>query len=483
MTFTPPRQKLQVDLVGPAYSVLSSNANAQTCINWYPVSIGSGGKSSKALYPTPGTTLIQSIGSGPHRGAIEFKDKAYFVSGGQLIDMDSGENTTTIGNLLTTTGGVVMATNEDFGDQVLIVDGTEGYIFDGVTIAAIADADFPANPTSCDYLDGRYIVTVADSGVFYISDLNDGTAWTATQFANAERDSDNLMRVIANNRDLMLLGERSMEVWVNTGASPFPFEPYPNGIIDVGCAARLSAAKAMDTVIWLTEDRRGTRQIVQCQGTSYKAISNHALEYQLSTYSTVSDATAFTYAEYGMTFYQISFPHAGVTWVCNLSADTPEDAWFQKQTDGGRHIASTYVYFNGKHYVGAHDSSNLYTMDSGVYLDDTDAIVRERTSGVVHAATRNRVRHISLEIEFEAGVGLVTGQGSNPQVALTWSDDGGHTWSNARTTSIGAIGDYSARALFHQLGQARDRIYKVRVSDPVKYVLISAYLDMEELLH
>jgi hypothetical protein len=480
------RQVVPLGLAGGAYTNLSSNVNAQTCINWYVVPAGPGARTKAALYPTPGTTLVQSVGAGPHRGAIEHKGKTYFVSGAEFIEMDAGGNFTAISGVLPTTSGRVdMCSNGDFGDQVLVVDGADGYVFNGTTLAVIADSDFPANPTSCVYLDGRAIVTFADSGVWYISDLNDFTAWTATQFANAERDPDNLVRAFVNNRDLILFGDYTTEIGTNTGASPFPFEMYSNGLFDIGCAARFSVAKASNKVHWLSQDRRGKKQIQVSTGTDYKPLSTPAVDYQISTYESVSDAHAFTYAEYGMDFYQITFPTAGVTWVCNLTVFdvAPEFAWFQKKTGSSRHVASTYVYYNNTHYVGAWDSSNIYSMESGAYLDDTTAITRERALGVVATDINRRLRHYGIEFMFEAGTGLVSGQGSDPQIALDWSDDGGHVWSNARTMSLGEIGEYGKRMMEKHLGSARQRIYRIRASDPVKLVGSEAYLDVEELLH
>lgn len=480
------RYTIPLGLAGSSYSNLAGNINAQTCINWYVVPAGPKARIKAGLYPTAGTTFIKSIGAGPFRGSIGHKGKAYFLSGSEFIEMDSTENTTAISGTVATTSGLVdMCSNGDFGDQILLVDGTEGYIFDGSTLAAVADVDFPSNPTSCVYLDGYAIITTQDTGFFYISNLNDFSGWVATQFANAERDPDNLVRAFVNNRDLILFGEYTTEIGTNTGAYPFPFEAYANGLFDIGLDARHSVARANNKVMWLSKDRRGKKQIQTSTGTNYKPLSTLAIDYQISTYSTTSDAEAFTYSEYGMDFYQITFPSAGITWVCNLTVYEidPEYAWFQKKTGTTRHIASTYLYFNNKHYVGAWDSSNLYSMDSGVYLDNTTSIIRERTTEVVTTDINRRLRHYGLELLFQPGTGLITGQGSDPQISVDWSDDGGRTWSNVRSVDLGGIGNYSKRLLLNHLGMARARIYRIRASDPVKLVGLEGYLDVEEMAH
>lgn len=67
--------------------------------------------------------------------------------------------------------------------------------------------------------------------------------------------------------------------------------------------------------------------------------------------------------------------------------------------------------------------------------------------------------------------------GVDPKAMLQWSDDGGHTWSNEHWVSIGKIGEYKRRAIWRRLGSSRDRIYKVTISDPVKVVMLGAYLE------
>ena len=56
------------------------------------------------------------------------------------------------------------------------------------------------------------------------------------------------------------------------------------------------------------------------------------------------------------------------------------------------------------------------------------------------------------------------------------SNDGGSTWSNEHWVTIGALGKYRNRAIWRRLGQARDRVYEVVVTDPVNAVIVSANL-------
>jgi hypothetical protein len=86
-----------------------------------------------------------------------------------------------------------------------------------------------------------------------------------------------------------------------------------------------------------------------------------------------------------------------------------------------------------------------------------------------------------LQIDCEAGVGTNTGQGSNPQMILRWSDDGGHTWSNEHWMSMGRIGEYYNRAFARRMGMTlklRDRVYELSGTDPVKIAIMGAQLNV-----
>lgn len=99
-----------------------------------------------------------------------------------------------------------------------------------------------------------------------------------------------------------------------------------------------------------------------------------------------------------------------------------------------------------------------------------------------------RAPHISREamrlgfdkftLELETGLGLTTGLGSDPQIMLRFSDDGGQTWTSERWVSAGLIGRYKARPIWRRLGQSRDRVFEIVVTDPIPWRIIGADLQV-----
>ena len=77
-----------------------------------------------------------------------------------------------------------------------------------------------------------------------------------------------------------------------------------------------------------------------------------------------------------------------------------------------------------------------------------------------------------IELGMQPGVGLVTGQGSDPQVMASISRDGAQTWDPPIEASIGPLGAYQATAIWYQCGRVRtDRfVLEVTQTDSVRCV-------------
>jgi hypothetical protein len=84
-----------------------------------------------------------------------------------------------------------------------------------------------------------------------------------------------------------------------------------------------------------------------------------------------------------------------------------------------------------------------------------------------------------FELEFEPGAGLVNGQGDNPQAMLKYTRNG-FTWSNEIWRPIGKIGEYNNRAVWDSLGSGRHFQFETVITDPIKPIIVGAYIDISE---
>jgi hypothetical protein len=217
--------------------------------------------------------------------------------------------------------------------------------------------------------------------------------------------------------------------------------------------------------------------VLMMNGYSAQRISTFAIEYAIQQYPIVSDATAFTYQEDGHEFYVLTFPSADITWVYDISTQLWHRRGYVDNLNVMHRIRPQYMMnFHNNVMVGDWQNGNIYVMDRNQFTDNGQKMLRQRRCPHLTVDLK-RMYHSDLQIQFQPGVGLQSGQGQNPQAMLRWSDDGGSTWSNEHWTTIGQVGQYKNRALWRRLGQSRDRIYEVNVSDAINAVIISANLN------
>lgn len=455
---------MKTPFLGPSAYARSPNAQADRSVNIYP-EMTPQGRDVAVFYGTPGMLEWVDL-TGRVRGLHVAGAYLYAVAGANIVKVSSGGTETVLGTLSTSSGAVQMADN---GAELLIVDGTAGRIVTLATgvVAAIADTDFIQTATSCTFQDGYFIVNEPGTQAFYQSDLYDGTSWDALNFASKEGGPDNLVTLLSDHRELWLFGKETTEVWYNAGTSTFAFARVDGAFSEVGCAAEHSPAKLDNSVFWLGNDG----MVYRANGYTPARVSNSAVEHAIEQMTTVSDAYSWTYKQEGHAFYCLTFPTAGQTWCF----DTSSQMWHERASlvngEFTAHPATCCVQF-GKMILVGDSTGKVSKLDLATYSDNGNPIKRLRRWA--HLNNSGKVFTIpSLQLHAETGVGL-DGSVAEPLAMLRWSDDGGHTWSNEHTASMGAIGEYKARATWRRLGSSRDRTFEVSMTDPVKCAWIGA---------
>lgn len=445
----------------------SANVTAQERTNLYCEVSQDNEKGRLHLYPTPGLVSSLNFGAYPIRGVHKKGDFRYVVNRDVLWKVANDDSMTNVGTLVTSAGRVDITDN---GTQIIIVDGTNGYIYNTNTLvfAQITDVDFPG-ATTVTFLNGYFVITKPNSGQFYVSALYDGLSWNALDFATAESNPDDLVRVIADNGQIVLFGPETTEFWSDSGALDFPLARVGAAAIEWGLAAKWSLAKFMDSLIFLRKNRLGAVQVCVLSGYNAQPVSNPELDYIFSQYSAVENATGFAYMVSGHPFYQINFPSADESWLY----DGLTKAWSKVQSGEGRHRGEIQLNYLDRSYVSDYENGKLYRFEETVYTDDGETIARQLITR--HQSTGDYSFLAELWLEMEAGVGLLTGQGSDPQIMMQISKDGGHTWTSERWVSFGAIGEYKKRARWLRCGRARNWTFRFRITDPVKTVFVSAW--------
>ena len=499
-------------ILGSAYVARSVNAADNRMINMFPEVVPEAGKEPAFLQRAPGLNYLATMGEGPVRGLWQFGNYGYAVSGTSLYKIDSDFNVVSKGTV-SGTGQVSMVDN---GTQLFIAAGATGYIYNSSTdvFAQITDADF-AGAVTVGFIDGYFVYNQPNSQKFWVTSLYDGTSVDPLDFASAEGSPDNLVSLIVNHREIWLFGQSTVEVWYNAGLPDFPLARIQGAFIEIGCAAPFSVAKLDNGVFWLSSDARGRGMVYRSNGYAGVRISTHSVEWQIQQYADITDAVAYTYQQDGHSFYVLNFPGADITWVY----DAATQAWHQRagwlNNEFTRHRGNCQMAFNGQIVIGDYLTGQIYAYDPTVYTEAGSVQKWLRSWRALPTGVNNlkRTTQHSLQLDCESGVGLdgatpatttylssissdaasagaISGeseettseiivQGSDPQVMLRWSDDGGHTWSNEHWRSMGQLGQTGRRVLWRRLGMTmklRDRVYEVSGTDPVKIAIMGAEL-------
>lgn len=438
----------------------SRPVNAARVVNLYPEAAPAGSRAKVVHYGTPGQKDWSTVGGDTIRAGLEAQGYAYILSGATLYRVDSDLMAVPCtGDLIPNTGAATLINN---GVQIGLLVRPEMFVIVGTTVTKVTSAGFPTEGfSSLAYIDGYAVGTRDDeSGEFYLSGLLDFSTFDALDFASAESSPDGLVAGLVDHREYWAFGGETIEVFSNTGASPFPLERVTT--VERGCAAARSPGKLDNSLAWLGNDR----MIYRANGYQPTRISTHT-EEEILRVGTVSDAYSMTYFQGGHHFYALTLPSLGRT----LVYDAATTLWHERQsgtslTPAAWNPQCIFTAF-GKTLVGL-QAGKVAELDLDTYTDLDDAPIRSAITSLPIYPDGRRAIMSGLELECELGVGISTGQGSAPEVMMRYSDDGASSWSNERRTSIGLMGSRRDRAMFDRLGIFRQRTVEFAISDPVK---------------
>lgn len=463
---------MKIPFATNSYKSPSLPISAQRVVNMYAEREPPDAKTDVAVFGHPGIVEFATCGVGPVRGAHKMGGIAYFVSGTRLYSVSATGVSLDLGGSVTGTGPVSM---DDNGTQLVITNGVNGYIYSVLGgFALITDTDFNDSET-VQFFDQRFYFDWKDTNKFFGSDLLDGTSYSALMFASAETRPDNVKAVVLNKQILLVLGDNTIEPWQNVGSANFPLERVPGVVIERGLAAPRATAKDDNSVFFLGDDRRFYR----LDGLTPVGISTPAIDAEWQGYSIVSDAYCFSYPWNGHKFVIVHFVAANKTWAYDIATGYwhERESWDINGRSLGRWRANCHLTCYDKELIGDAYSGKVGYLSATTYTEFGTTTQGLVTSPPIHS-DRKRLFIPRLEMDIEAGVGITTGQGSNPQWMLRISRDGGRTYGTRQIwKSAGAAGAYRTRLRWLKNGQAREWVFELTTSDPVKRTIIAAHGD------
>lgn len=472
---------MQFPLVGGSYTSRSLNLDAQRTINFYPV-LGESGtaKTIKALFGTPGKRLLVDLaGVGGIRGAYRPTiGDSIVVQGSAVYRVALDWTVTLVGTLDAATTPVSI---DDDGRIAVIVTGERGFTLDLASnvLTEITDPAFYGS-NFVYYNKTAFVFNRPGTAQFYLAYSDDtGLTFDALDFATATTNAEAIVRPIVNHEELFLFKQTVTELWRATGGPDFLFSRDTNASIEKGCQAAHSVVALDNTVYWLGGDADGDGVVWKMNGYTPQRVSHDGVEFAIQNYTTTSDAVGYTYQQEGETFYVLNFPSANATWAYGVKAGEWHERAYLSPVSGTlqRDRAVCHMHFAGEHVVGDWENGKLYALDLDYFTDNGDPMPAIRACPHINGTAYNVIKFKRIRIDIESGVGLNDGQGSDPVLMLRWSNDGGHTWQNLKSMKMGKIGATKTRASMDRLGEARDRVFEISISDPVKRVILGAAVD------
>lgn len=469
---------MQSPIFSSFYYDRAKSGSEDVCINLYPEHVeGPKGPEIGLLINLPGYGApLSTIGAGPIRGAYVAKNGLmYVVSGNQMYSVNAAWVSTLLGTISSYVGPVSMI---DSPTQVLVVDGVGGWCWNFSTsnfTQVIPNTTSNTGPNVAIYQDGFGIVNSLASNQIYQSAYDDLSVYTTLGSANNAYIQGNPRDVVTMfdlKREVWVFKSNAIEIWINEGNPGFAFAKLEGVYPPVGCSAPASVARVGESLFWLGSDEQGTGIVYASLGYQAKPITTPSLAAEFQSYSVSSDAIAYGQQIDGHYFYVITFPTANKTYAYDIVTGKWHRRGYFSNGSFGRERANCHVLFNGKHVIGDYQNGQIYALSDSTYTDNGEVRKWVRSWAALPPGTPQNIPFTfnSLQIMLQTGVAIP--DGTNPQIMLRWSDDGGYTWTGYFQIPAGKTGQTSWRAIQNRLGTTKigtglNRIWEISGTDPI----------------
>lgn len=511
-----PQSSSLIPLMSGAYQARGDIGNYQICENLFPEINPQETQSPVPMthYPRGGLRPLSSPPTqGRGRGVFALSNGNLFgIVGPNVYYIDKNWVWNLLGQITDLATPVSMSDN---GITGVLVDGTPN----GYTINLGSNAFAKLVDTTGTFLGSRR-TDFADTFLAFATPntngwsvtLSDQVIFNALVSADADSTPDPIQTLAYNIRQMWLLKTRNTEIWFLAGSTPFPYQSWPNVFVPYGCAAPYSVVRADIDLFWISANEQGQALAVMTTGYGVAAISTRALEYEWSTYPTISDVIGGTYQLGGHTFIKFHFPTADVTWNYDLATKQWHRGTYIDR-NGVRHREKASFYASVGPDGGypktivAQDwaTGQIYAVDPEFYTDNGQPIVFRRSfphvvkelhfltgtsfvadfqtggiEGVEEVITEGSPWSNSFSNSFGP---LTTGawqQTPGPTLCMRASRNGGASFSNFRQKTLISSGNYRSMQRWRGLGMGRDWVFELMWAYPGPSVLNGAYLEMIE---
>lgn len=435
-----------------------------------------------------GVSGIQEIGeAGVNdfcRGMHVVGDRLFSVMGGGLWELESDF---TFSDLTHAVNGSEKLFTSDNGYQLCIVppdynNTKNAFIFDinTDTYTQVADADFDGPVGGVCFSDGYFIFWKKDTNKWFISDLRDGLTYNALDFASAESDPDPISSIAPLRGIVFVFGSQTFEQYQNVGGAGFPYERINSGTYNKGCTAPLTVVEVNNMLVWIGSGVNEQPAIWASDGGPPQKLSTASIDNIIYSggIDPVRSAYVIKWAERGHSFAAFTVPG-----VCTVVYDFSTNLWHRRESidrDGNdapwRVNAMADAFSNI--VVGDSYSGKIGSYKRDVFYEYDEEIHAYFTSPPID----NGGKPFSVnQVQLVCQTGFVpqNGQGSDPEIRMSVSKNGGITYLPEISRKMGAIGEFEFPVTWPCLGRfSRSMTLRWDISEPISRVFVKAEIEI-----
>ena len=369
---------MKIPIVGGSYQGLARIVDSERSINLIVERPAPDSGALGALHGVPGYSVFCWLPGAPVRAIFWQDGRGFAVCGGGFYEYFANGSFTRRGNVAVDGNPASICSNGQAGFQIFVVSGGHGYIFDLNTLAftdVTSQSEFPAPALTGFFTDGYFGAFQQDSITFSLSNLENGLIWDIAQGGKAQvsQSSDNIGNCIVSHREIWFPGSKTTEVWSDIGTADFPYAPIPGTTIERGIDGPFTLASIDNTVMMVSKNQDGSRDVVRANGYAFQVVSNPGISNLLSAAPSMEGSIAWNYVQNGHAFYMLSVPDMetdyGITTLCydvSNNTWTERGLWNPNTAQNGIQfipdLGRCHCYGFDQHLVGDRQSGAIYTM-------------------------------------------------------------------------------------------------------------------------
>ncbi len=454
-----------------------SQAAGGRLINCYVEQLADTAGKKYAYWRGAGLKAFATIPAGTARGTLVVGSLLYVVVGTKVCTVSSAGAVTTLGGTLPGSTGVFMAANNaSTPDIVIVAPGDGAFIISAGSVASYPDADV-GQPNAVVFHKGFFVFTYGDAKT-RTSGIN-STAIATTDVATAESKPDTLYRPLPlGNGQILLAGSSSIEAWGGQNDTAYPFNfiaTIPRGI--VGPYAMCGNEDGFGKGVFLVGDDFGVHTL---NGYATVKISSSDVDAAIERTADKTTIRMSVFIASGHSFVVVQTPTW--CWVYDVGVQT----WHERQSYLKTYWRSAYcIKAFDKWLTLDTDTGNVVQITSTAQ-DELGQPLRMRVETGPLGAFPEVIRVNGIELYVTKGVGIATGTDpvqTDPDVEVSMSPDGGHTWRGPRVLKVGRQAVQTGRVRASIWGQAdvQGVLWRFDMSSNVLFGFMGASMDVDKL--